>query len=46
LEGAAFLLAADTQALEHIADRDSYALARELVLKLVPGEDCAKRVVG
>ena len=32
--------------LEHIADRDSYSLARELVLKLVPGANCGERVVG
>lgn len=32
--------------LEHIADRVSYGLARELVLKMVPGADCAERVVG
>lgn len=32
--------------LEHITDRSSFGLARELVLKLVPGADCAERVVG
>jgi hypothetical protein len=32
--------------LEHIADRDSYSMARELVLKLAPGVVCAERVVG
>lgn len=32
--------------LEHIADRESFALARELVLKLAPGADCMERVVG
>jgi hypothetical protein len=32
--------------MEHIADRGSYGLARELVLKLVPGAVCAERVVG
>ena len=32
--------------LEHISDRGSYGLARELVLKLIPGADCAERVVG
>ncbi len=32
--------------LEHITDRSSYGLARELVLKLVPGADCEERVVG
>lgn len=32
--------------LEHITDRSSYKLARELVLKLVPGADCTERVVG
>lgn len=32
--------------MEHIADRNSYGLARELVLKLAPHADCAERVVG
>lgn len=32
--------------LEQIADRSSYSLARELVLKLAPGVVCAERVVG
>jgi hypothetical protein len=32
--------------LEHIADRSSYSLARELVLNLAPGLACAERVVG
>jgi hypothetical protein len=32
--------------LEHIADRSSYSLARELVLKLAPGVVCPERVVG
>jgi hypothetical protein len=32
--------------LEQIADRCSYSLARELVLKLAPGVVCAEKVVG
>lgn len=32
--------------VEHISDRESYGLARELVLKLAPGAVCAERVVG
>ena len=32
--------------LEHITDRGSYGLARELVLKLAPGAICVERVVG
>lgn len=32
--------------LEHIADRGSYALARELVLNLAPDAVCAERAVG
>lgn len=32
--------------LEYITDRCSYEEAREFVLKLVPGADCAERVVG
>lgn len=32
--------------LEHIADRDSYRMARELVLKLAPSTICEESVVG
>lgn len=32
--------------LEHIADRDSYVLAREFVLNLAPAAVCAERAVG
>ena len=36
----------DEETIEHIADRDSFADARELELKLAPGADCPERVAG
>lgn len=36
----------DDVTMEHIADRTSFASARELVLKLATGAECAERVLG